>query len=303
MNTDLITWIRSQLETASYRKKVLLLVCTIGLIRVLIAFVFDFLTPQTSLGEFFIDFSLLGIFVGLGLFALYKKDFHEPSFWAGFIFVLLICYNFLMFGGPAGVSRFNYFASIYAIILVYEGKHKYILLAIQFSIIVIITILLYNGNPWALSLATLPGERIFSLSDFILSISILSILTLFLKQITWREFARFQTTSQRLIDSIKITRSLNDKLSAKEGELVELSNKLESEVSKQTARIQLQSEAIRHYITYNREALNEPLSRLLKVSRNLPPDHKLLKLIALSTEELNAVVAQINRDIEPENIK
>ena len=290
--------------SASYRKifespyesQVLQLIGLIGLLRVLLAVIQDFLKPVISTIEVFTDIGILFVFISICLYALRLKV-NSISLIFGIILALLLALNFLQFGGVTGYTEFNYLIGIVVMVLLYSEQRKSILVACMLIVLALMLLAVYlNHHFYQFLFIRSQGNS----EDFIYALICIVILTLYLKYAMDLERTHLLQQQVNLNTALDQSRKLQADLQDQQSQLLLAQQKLEKEVTNRTIELQNQNLSIEQYIQYNTTELKEPLERMKESLAQLTDSGMLNDLLRISVAELEDVTHNITNSLKNE---
>lgn len=288
----------SNIFQSPYESQVMQLIGLIGLLRVLLAVIQDFLEPVLRTVEVLTDLGILMIFVTICLFALRLKA-SNISLSFGVILVVLLALNFLQFGGVTGFTEFNYLIGIVLMVLLYSEERKFILVASMLVLLALMLWLVYINHP--IYQYFFLREQANS-EDFVYSLVSLSILTLYLKYAMDLERSLLLQQQVNLNTGLDQSRELQSALQDQQAQLLHAQQKLAQEVDSRTKVLQSQNLSIEQYIQYNTTELKEPLARLNESLAHLKESGMLIDLLRISVAELETVTHTITHSLENEHL-
>jgi hypothetical protein len=202
------------------------------------------------------------------------------------VLTLLLGLNFVQFGGVTGYTKFNFYAGMYVIIMLYNGWRLYALVAFHLLVLAAILVIDFIDQSFFLPIFINKG---YLTIDFWFTLVTLAIFTFYLKYITNRANVKLDALATDLNGKVREAKSINGKLVNQKEELTLIRKNLEAEVARRTEELQGRNFSIEEYIHYNSVQLQEPIRRLLEEMAKLEGDTQFKVLLKNSGDELKAV--------------
>lgn len=270
-------------EKLSYESQMVVLICFLGTIRVAIAVIIDLSDIRPA--EISVDVILLLLFISLSYFWFNRKvtSIHPII---GIVLTLLLAFNFVQFGGVTGYTKFNFYAGLYVIIMLYSGWRLYTLVAFHLLALAAILVIEYIDQTF-FSLVFI--KKGYLTIEFWFTLVTLAIFTFYLKYITNRANVKLDALGADLNEKVREAKAINGKLVDQKEELTFIRKNLEAEVARRTEELQRRNFSIEEYIHYNSVQLQEPIRRLFEEMTKLEGDTQFRVLLKNSGDELKAV--------------
>jgi hypothetical protein len=286
------------LENRTAEVQVVLLICTLAILRIFLALVLDLSRPVHSVSELITDSSIFILFVSLFIIAQRKLSFKRVHPVFGVLIMLLLGLNFLQFGGVEGTNCFNYYAGIYVIVMLYSGRRLYILISVQLILLTMLIYLVFIKHPiYETVLISIDSE---SSIEFVFSLLSIAVFTFYLKRVTVSEISMLELKIQEVRVKVKESKVLNQELIVQSKELKKAQQALKEEVTIRAKALENQNEAIEQYIHHNTDTLKNPLHQLSLAVNEFNGETQLHLFLKLSLAELNQVIASINQTLQSE---
>ena len=122
------------------------MICGLGSVRTLFAVCADLLN-NFRLGEFLVGSIILLVLTLLALQS-WKRPISKINIVFGLLISILLGLNFLQFGGVSGYAKFNYYAGLYVIIMIYSHWQLFVAVAFHLTLLLIIILLDYFNHPF-----------------------------------------------------------------------------------------------------------------------------------------------------------
>jgi hypothetical protein len=275
--------ILQRFEKLSYESQMVVLICFLGTIRVAIAVILDL--RDIRLAEITVDVILLLLFISLSYFWFNRKvtSIHPVI---GVVLTLLLALNFVQFGGVTGYTKFNYYAGLYVIIMLFSGWRLYTLVAFHLLVLAVILFIEYINPTFFRTLFISKG---YLTIEFWFTLVTLAIFTYYLKYITNRANVKLDALGADLNEKVREAKTINGKLVGQKEELTSMRKNLETEVARRTEELQRRNFSIEEYIHYNSVQLQDPIRGLLEEMQKLEGDTQYKVLLRNSGDELKAV--------------
>jgi len=286
-----------KLKEKNYEEIVLFLLALLGVSRMVIALLLDVIRTRPVAAEIATDTILLGVFIWLLKVANKVKSQQEISIVFGVIASLLILVNYLEFGGAMGNARFNFYAGIFLIVMLYSGKRMNWLLILYFSLMMFINYGFIMEKEW---MAQFKIEAGYNLANFIFTLICITLLTVFLKYITEAQIDRYESLNIELRTKIRESKQANRKLGKQHQELAKAQAILEQEVKLKTEALEAKNRAIENYIKYNTNYLQSPLVTLDQLVTEIKGNETMPVLLRASCAELKTVIENIKITFDSE---
>jgi cell division protein FtsB len=283
----------SQYNTLSYQPQIILLICGFGAVRIVLALVMDF-TTHVPRADLMIDLLLL-ITIITFVYTSWRKEFEKIGIQFGVAITLLLAFNFLQFGGIAGYGRFNYFASIYFIVMVYSQRALYI--TISFNMLLLLVVL-YISNTSPAWLSHIDFGVSFQTLDFWFTLMLISVFTIYLKDLTVTQGNKLSQLNLQMAEQVRESRKLGRKLEQSNQELKRAQANLEDEVSRRTEMLRKKNKSVETFIELNTTELIQAVDELLASMHNVKSSSAYTDKLKLSSEELNGVVESIRTSLK-----
>jgi cell division protein FtsB len=282
-----------QYNTFPYQSQIILLICSFGIVRVLLALIMDF-SRQVPRADMLTDLLLLVVIITF-VYTSWKKEFERIHIRFGLVITVLLAFNFLQFGGIAGYGRFNYFASIYFIVMVYSQRALSI--TITFNLLLLLA-LLYISNTSPAWLQHIDFGVSFQTLDFWFTLMLISIFTIYLKDLTVTQGNKLSQLNLQMAEQVRESRKLGRKLEQSNQELKRAQANLEDEVSRRTEMLRKKNKSVETFIELNTTELIQAVDELLASMHNVKSSSAYTDKLKLSSEELNGVVESIRTSLK-----
>lgn len=280
-------------NTRSYQPQIILLICYLGVMRILLALVRDFIRDVPR-AEFMVDLLLL-VVVSAFIYTSWKKEFEKIHIRFGIAISLLLAFNFIQLGGIAGFSRFNYFASIYFIVMVYSQRALHT--AVTFNLLLLVAVLCvsYVSPVW---LQHINLGVSFQTLDFWFTLLLISVSTLYLKDLTVTQGNKLSQLNLQLAEQARESRKLSRRLEQVNTELKQAQIGLEDEVDKRTEILRKKNESVETFIELNTTELIQVVDELLVSMREVKSSSTYADKLKFSSQELAGVVESIRTSLK-----
>ena len=267
------------------------------MVRVSIALVIDFLRPKLLITELITDFSICIVFTSLLVLLNRKASFKKVHPLFGILFIILMGVNFLQFGGINGTNCFNYYSSIYVIVMLYSNRTLYSMVIFQLVFLIGLIYLVFVNHPLyqAVLISTTQAN-----TEFIFSLLAISVFTFYLKYITIYEIKKSEEKEQELNQKVETSEQLNRQLIQQSEQLKKAQNSLKHEVSLRVATLEKRKAVIEQYIHHNTTTLKDPLVLLSTAINQFKGDEQFRTLLKVSNAELTQVISKINQALRSE---
>lgn len=289
--------IKSLLQHRTAEAQVILLICSLAILRMVVALIVDFSGPVYSIPELLTDFSIFFLFVILLIIVQRNFSIKKVHSIYGVLIILLLGINFLQFGGVEGTNSFNYYAGIYVVVMLYSGWRLYTLVTLQLILLVILQALIHFNHPLYQQILI---HITHSQTEFIFSLISITVFTFYLKGVTLSEITELESKNSEVRLRVRESKTLNHELVVQAKELKKAQKTLQEEVTQRAKAIEVQNEAIEQYIYHNTDTLKLSLQQLSKAMEQFKGETQLHLLMKLSHAELNQVVSGIHRTLQSE---
>lgn len=276
--------------------QVILLICSLAIIRIVIALILDLTRPAYSTSELITDFSIFVIFFSLLIIASRNLSIKEVHPIFGVFIIFLLGINFLQFGGINGTNCFNFYTGIYVIVMLYSGRTMYFMLSLQMLFLIVLLGLIHVQhsvyNYFLISIATHSG------SELVFSLVAIAVFTFYLKRVTVLEIATLESKNDEVREKVRESKALNHELIDQSKELKKAQKVLKEEVGLRVQAIENQNQAIQQYIYHNTDTLTSSLHQLSKAIEQFKGETQLHTLLRLSHAELTQVITSIHQTLQ-----
>ncbi|MBX2965084.1 MAG: hypothetical protein KF845_02980 [Cyclobacteriaceae bacterium] len=286
-----------QFNDLRYQAQIIILICVFGLLRMLITILFD-IKNQVHQAELIVDILLLFVIFSF-FYVSWRKDFQNISIASGVLLSLLLAFNFLQLGGIAGYSKFNYFASIYFIIMVYGQRKMYT--SIIFNLLLLLAVLIISllSPHW---LGYINFGASFQTIDFWFTLIMLSVFTIYLKELTVSQDSKLSQLNLKMAEQVRESRKLGRVLEQSNKELKHVQTKLEDEVSRRTELLQKKNQSVEEFIQLNTTELIQAVDDLLISLNQVQSSSPYATNLERSSEELTSVTDSIRTSLQKNSL-
>lgn len=274
-----------------YNSQVIFLICGFGVVRLLLETVMDL--SASRLDGLVLDILLFALLLAF-MFRGWKQSFANISTLFGIFISLILAYNFLRFGGAAGHSKFNYYAGLYLITMVYTHRALYITLGFNLGLLIIILTMDQVAPGWMVA----QSEPALRTDAFWLTLVMITFFTFYLKELTVAQGNRLSSLNNKMADQIREVRKINTELEASNAELLNIQSNLENEVNKRSEMLRQKNQSIESFIHVNTSDLIVAVDKLLEDMQKVNVDSSYTGHFRESGEELNAVVQSIKTQLK-----
>ncbi len=285
-------------KSRTFEVKISLLVCLLGVLRLVAALIDDFFRPLVF-AEVATDSSLLLIFILLFYLGFTKPKFKGIHSTVGFTLIIFICFNFVEFAGVRGNAEFNILTALLGLACLFSGKWMYTLTFTLLGLSTILQLIILFKNELMQPYFLYSND---DYTDFIFSIICIIIITSFLKRLATHERNNLEIKIRELNNKVGLAKSTNRRLIQNHQELEKARKALEEEVTKRSLHIKQQNSAIERYIHYNTEELKKPLLHLLEAVDEYKENTVLYPLLKISAHELKSVISKINSTLNSNDL-
>jgi hypothetical protein len=274
-----------------YNSQVIFLICGFGVVRLLLETIMDLSASQFD--GLFLDVLLFGLLLAF-MFTGWKKSFTNISPLFAIFITIILAYNFLRFGGAAGHSKFNYYAALYLITMVYTNRALYLTLGFNLGLLAVILIM-DIASPGLLVPQSYPE---YSTEAFWLTLVMLSFFTFYLKELTVSQGNRLSSLNSKMADQIREVRTINRMLETSNNQLLGIQNNLENEVNKRSEILRQKNQSIEGFIHVNNSDLIVAVEELAESMRYANIDSVYAGYFRESGKELHTVVQSIQSQLQ-----
>ncbi|HEX5167819.1 MAG TPA: hypothetical protein VFW11_01495 [Cyclobacteriaceae bacterium] len=284
--------LRRRFNSLSLETQIVFMICGLGSIRTLFAVVID-LVGDTRTGEVLVDATILFV-LSLLAYLCWEKSISNISIVFGFAISVLLALNFLQFGGFSGYAKFNYYAGLYIIIMIYSRRELFV--TVEFHLILLVTIILIDY-------LNLPVEQLLFINstpqvvDFWFTLIVISIFAYHLKRLTDIYSQRLSGLNIDMANRVKEARTLNKLLQEKNNELKLAQQHLEREVSRRSEVFNNKNRSIENFLKVNTSDLVDPIQELVGLIGNVRNESPLSELLRKSATDLETVSGSIREVI------
>lgn len=268
-----------------YESQLLALICGVAMVRIVVELISDFI-EQSRPEVVAINFTIF-LLIAMLLYSSIKNNFKSVHFIFGLVLTVLLAIIILIFGGMHGYAKFNYYTSIYFIVMVYTGKNLKVLLALNFLFLILV-LAIGLVSPWWLAIVDLGSS--YSRLDFWFTLVILSSFSFYLKWITMAQGKMFSELNIKMARQVRESRKLSVMLHRANVELKQTQANLETEVNARTEILAKKNQSTEAYIKLNTTELIEAVDDLLLSMRTLNSTSQYAGMIKVSSEDLATVV-------------
>lgn len=282
-----------QYNTFPYQSQIILLICGFGVVRLVLALIMDF-GRSVPRADVLIDLLLLAAIITF-VYTSWKKEFEKIHIRFGLIITVLLAFNFLQFGGIAGYGRFNYFASIYFIVMVYAQRSLYI--TITFNLLLLLA-MLYISNTSPTWLQHINFGVSFQTLDFWFTLLLISVFTIYLKDLTVTQGDNLSQLNLYMAEQVRESRKLGKRLEQANLELKQAQARLENEVSRRTEMLRRKNQSVETFIELNTTELIQAVDELIASMHTVKSSSTYADKLNQSSEELAGVVESIRSSLK-----
>jgi hypothetical protein len=284
-------------EESSYENLLLLILALLGIFRMLIALILDFARNPLSIVEIVTDSFLLSIFTWLLVAAKNRKSQKEISPFFGIIASVLILVNYLEFGGAMGNARFNFYAGIFLLVMLYSANRMKYLLVFYFCLMMLINYGFVTQNDFMTQFRI---EAAHNLANFTFTLICIAFLTVLLKYVTETQIDQYESLNRQLRSKIKESKKASRKLAKQHKELAHAQELLEQQIKLKTEALESKNQAVENYVKYNTQHLNTHLDNLDSLAGGIKGNETMSILLRASCAELKAVIENITKTLDSE---
>jgi hypothetical protein len=276
-----------------YESQVLALICTIGLGRILVELISDYI-EKNRLVVVAINFSIFLLILSL-LYTAFKRNFKKVHSIYGLLLTILLILLIVLFGGMHGYAKFNYFSSLYFIIMIYTGRTSKTLLSINILLLLTVLAIGVISPPW---LSIIDFGSSYSKLDFWFTLITLSSFSLYLKWITISQGRKLSSLNRKMANQVKQESKLGLMLQGVNSELRQTQKYLESEVNARTQILTAKNNSIESFVTLNTTELINVVDDLLLSMKSIKSNSQYSDSLKMSSDELAAVVESIRKSLK-----
>lgn len=288
-----LTAIRQRINNLSLETQVVLLICGLGVLRVSIALIQDLLYRVKS-GEMLVDAGILTCLLVV-LHTTWRNPQKKIHIAFGFLLTLLLALNFIQFGGVDGYSKFNYYAGLFILIMIYNQRTLFITVSFHLLVLLILLALEYIRHP-LLDFFFIHQHP--QSSDFWFTLLTLSFFTFYLKEVTVQKGESLTKLNDLLGERVRESRKLNRMLAEKNEALKKAQVNLESEVSRRSRTLHVKNQAIENFIQTNQQELIYPVQELVATIHTLDERLPYANYLKSTGMELKAIAESINTKLD-----
>jgi hypothetical protein len=275
-----------------YESQIILLICSFGAVRLLVEMVLD-LVNELNYSGLVLDVVLLGLLISF-LYTGIKKSFSNISVLFGMVISILLAYNFIRYGGASGFSKYNYYAGLYMITMVYTHRQLYRMVGFNLGLLALILIIDQAAPQW------LEWSRVDSpvrTDAFWLTLIMLAFFTYYLKELTISQGKKLSALNDTMAEQIREVRKNNRMLEASNLKLKEVQTDLEREVNRRSEILQRKTQSIENFIHVNSSDLIGAVDNLLKSMEHVESDSRYNDYWRNAGRELLTVVQSIRNNL------
>jgi len=280
-------------NSLEYESQVLALICGFGVLRMILELIMD-VVAKSRIHEVTINIAIFLIIISL-LFTSLNKNFKNIHIVFGILLTLALSILILVFGGIQGYAKFNYFSSLYFIVMVYANYKLIALLAINFVTITSVLIIGILSPPWLESVNFGSSYQRF---DFWFTLIMLSAFTIYLKEITIAQGGKLSALNLQMSGQVKESRKLGVMLKVTNLELKQTQIYLEEEVDKRTESLLKKNKSVESFIQLNTTELIEAVDDLLTSMQQLNTPSQYADKLSASGKKLATVVEKIRYSLK-----
>jgi hypothetical protein len=246
-----------------------------------------------SIPELLVNYSILVLLIFFS-YVSWRKSIQQVHVVFGILISFLLALNFLQYGGSVGYSKFNYYAGLYIISMVYSGRKLFISIAFHLTLLVVVILIDYMNHPIA---AVIYVRSSFQTIDFWFTLIVISLFAYHLKRLTDIYSQRLSSMNIDMANRVRQARGLSKRLQEKNAELRVAQQHLESEVSRRSEVYNSKSQSIEKFLKVNTSDLVEPVQELVSLSAEIQGASPLMPLLRQSVINLEKVSASIRQAI------
>jgi len=284
----IITEIRNRIQKLTFESQIIFLICGLGSLRVSVAVILD-LIKGTKPEEVLVDTGILLILMVV-LYVTWRRPLEKIHIIIGFLLTILLALNFIQFGGVDGYSKFNYYAGLFILIMIYNQRTRVITVSFHLLVLLIILILEHMDHPL---LEPFFIQQHPQSSDFWFTLLTLSFFTFYLKEVTVQKGENLTKLNELLGERVRESRKLNRLLAEKNEALKKAQAKLESEVNRRSEDLQVKNQAIENFIQTNQQELISPVQELVKTIDSLDEGSPYAVYLKSTGKELETIAKSI----------
>lgn len=285
--------IRQRTRNLPIETLMVLLICSLGSLRVAIAVVQDIFFGVRP-GEILVDASILVSLLGI-LYITWRSPLKRIHASFGIILTLLLALNFIQFGGVDGYSKFNYYAGLFILIMIYS--HRAMIITVTFHLLTLLVLLVLEHIHHPLLNIFFIHQHPQSY-DFWFTLLTLSFFTFYLKEVTIQKGESLTRLNELLRERVRESRKLNRLLAERNETLKKAQAKLESEVTRRSLTLQLKNQAIENFIQTNQQELAKPVQELVNAIDTLDERYKYSAYLKNTARELETITKSIYAKLE-----
>lgn len=285
--------ILKRIDSLEYESQVLALICGVGMFRILVELILDFV-EKNRVEVVAINFSIFSLILSL-LYVCIKNKYKNIHFIFGVLITVLLASLILFFGGIHGYGKFNYYSSLYLLVMVYSGHTLIRLLVLNFVTLITVIVIGILSPPW---LSIIDRGSTYSRLDFWFTLIMLSGFSFYLKWITISKGGKLSALNKTMAEQVGSSRKLGVMVQNTNLELKQTQARLEAEVSARTTILEKKNESVEAFIKLNTTELIEAVDDLLISMRELDGDSLYKDKIILSSEELAVVMENIRVSLQ-----
>jgi len=289
----LFSGIRNRFQNFAFESQIILLICGLGSLRTAVAVALDFFEGTRS-EEILVDVGILTILL-LVLGIIWRKPFTKIPIGIGLMLTILLAFNFIQFGGVDGYTKFNYYAGLFIVIMIYNGRSLYITVGFHMIVLITLLILEYVNHP---ILENFLISQHPQSNDFWFTLITLSLFTYYLKEVTILKGEHLTKLNNLLGERVRESRKLNRLLAEKNNALKMAQANLEHEINKRSETLRVKNQAIESFIQTNQQELIDPVQELVKAIQQLNQNSRYGMYLKSTGVELESVAKSIYRKLD-----
>ena len=288
--------IKILLQDRTAEAQVILLICSLAIIRIVVALILDLTKTAYSTSELITDFSIFVLFLSLLIIVSRNHSIRKVHPIFGVLIISLLTINFLQFGGVNGTNCFNFYTGIYVIVMLYADRTMYFLLGFQMALLGFALGFVHFNHPLYNYLHIHTETE--SGAELVFSLVAIAVFTFYLKRVTILEIAILESKNTEVRAKVRESKTLNHELVEHSKELRKAQKVLKEEVDHRVKALENQNEAIQQYIYHNTDTLTGSLNHLSKAIEQFKGETQLHTLLKLSHVELTQVINGIHQTLQ-----
>lgn len=262
-------------------------------LRGIVGVVDDLVANPIHWDELAVDSIITALFITI-CYRIFAGLVSQIPVWISLIFIILLCINYIQFGGVGNGVEFNLMGLGILLILANKASSLRLVMILYFSIILLV--LLENHYlGWLSSILLIELQN--SQLDFLLMLVTLSLIILYFKLILLKESTKLMDARAELTARRDLIRLQNKKLSEQKKYIDSANQRLQDEFVNQTSYLVENNESIEKFAQHVTETMIAPLERAMEHTRAIQSDNPLEKMTKSSIHDLNNVVHKLKRQL------